>query len=802
MLRNYFITAYRNIKKNLSYTLINTFGLGVGIACVLTVFTIIDYEYSFDDWHQKKGNIYRYTTIFHGDHWTNYDGIVAYPTGKVLREEFPEIRNVVEFHGPMDERLSFIDPDGTFQIFRENDVLHTESSFFDLLDFQVLRGNKDDLDLPNKIFLTKSVAEKYFPDVNPIGQIIKYRNENSMEVAGIVEDPPKNTNLPFKVLISIASLRERDERMWTLWHMTWAYSAYVEVADGTDIAALNEKIDKVIDAYADPDDPEEWKKTEVSLQPLGEIHNDEKYGDGYHYVTPSMMIKTFIFLGLLILSAGILNFVNLSTAIAIRRSKEVGVRKTLGSSKGQLITQFMVETFFIVLSAVLIGFAFGQFLLDGFESAVSIVVYELSFGLNAIIFAIGLTILITLLAGFYPSMILSGYQPVDAIKNKITLSKGSGSFNIRRGLIIMQFALTSILIISALIISAQIDFVKNRDMGFDYQNVVIIDTPSESTKDPQGLMDLFQTKSYVQDACLGFAAPFAGNNWNNSYRIQGEENIDGNTANMKFMDENYLEFYDIKIIIGRNIKNQDINDSTYHVLVNQKLIASLGWNTPEEAMGRTLRVNDDYMKIVGVVEDFSLYDATNKVGASLMYYEKDQLKQLALRVNVSELQSLLPDIESTFNAYYPNELFEFSILKNQMDGWYAVEDLLSKVIRLVSFLAVVLSAMGLYGLVSYMANRNAKVIGIRKVFGATTGNILGIFTKEYFRLILVAFLFAGPMVYFLIQYWLEAYVYRITIGMHYFLMGFGLTLLIALLTVGYRSFIAAKANPIKSLRYE
>lgn len=802
MFKNYLITAYRNIKKNVSHTIINVIGLGIGLACVLTVFALIYFEYSFDNWHAQKDQVYRVGRVYYGDYGLSHHGIISYPHGKVLREEFPEIKKVVEFHGPKDDRISIIDNEGNFQIYRENDVLMTNSSFFEVLDFKIVKGNKDEFAQPNKAFLSESTARKYFKDADPIGKTIKLDNELSIDVIGVVEDSRKNTNLPYNVLISMETLQKRQPRIWQLWNMTWAYSAYVQVEKGTDITQLSIKIDQVVDKYANPEKPEIWEKTKINLQPLETIHTDEKYGDGQHYVTPSLIVYTFIFLAALVLITAILNFVNLNTAIAVKRSKEVGVRKTLGSSKSQLITQFLTETFLIVVLSMLLAFFISQILLDGFNNTLTIISYDLKITSEVIVFSVFTGLAITVLAGFYPSIILSGYQPAEAIKNSISIKKGSGSFNIRRTLIVAQFFLTSLLIISALIISEQMNYAKNRDFGFDPHNVVLISTPSESKKDPKGFLNIMQAKSYVSGGCLAFGAPMSYNNWNNQYKLPGTDEVDGHNANMKFIDKGYVDFYDIELVAGRNINEREINDSTYQVLVNKRLVDSMGWKSSDEALGKTLRVNNDQMEIIGIVKDFNIYGANRDLKPVMLYYEKEQLKEVALRIPTNELHLHLSDIQNAFTAYYPNELFEFEILKHQMDDVYIIENLLMNVIQIVAFLAIILSAMGLYGLVSYMANRSAKVIGIRKVFGATTSNILQIFTKEYLKLMLVAFVVAGPATYFLISIWMDEFVYRIAISPKFFIFGFLLTAIITLLTVGYRSYLAAKVNPVKSLKYE
>lgn len=801
MLKNYLVTAFRNLKNNLSHTFLNVMGLAIGLACCIVVFSIVNFEYSFDNWHDNKDNIYRYTSIYHGDNRTSYSGIVAYPTGKVLKEEIPEIEKVVDFQGPDDGKFSFVDAEGNAQVYREDRILMTNEHFFDVLDFKLISGSPEALKEPFNIFLSEDLAKKYFDGQDPIGKTITYDGEHNLTVVGVVENAPDNTNLPFDCLISFETLRETQPGIWNQWGMTWAYSIYVKVNPSADIKSLNVKIDEVLDKYRTEDD-EEASKTEVALQPLREIHTDEKYGDGYHYVTPALMIWAFVFLGALILGTACLNFINLNTAQAIKRSKEVGIRKTLGSSKSQLIGQFLMETFVIVAISMLLALSMGQYLIGQFNRLITSIDYNLHYTSEVIFFGTLMTLIVTFLAGFYPSMILSGYRPVEALKSKINIQAGSGNFNLRRSLVIVQFVFTTIMLIGTFIIAAQVDFMKNKEMGFDPDNVALLSTPDESDVDPKTVMEKLKTEPFVLDASLGFTAPLDWSNWNNSYILKGEEYIDGNNANMKFVDANYMDFYNIKLLEGQGIQEIYINDTTHKVVVTEQLLGTLGWNSPGEAIGRTLTNGRNEYMIVGVCENFSIGSNQYRSRPSILSYRPHMMYQIALKLPSENLSTYLGGIESIYREFYPNELFEISILNQEINERYMMEDLLHTVIRFVSILAILLSGMGLYGLVSFMANRNAKVIGIRKVFGASTSQILTIFTKEYVKLMLIAFVFATPATYYLMNIWIEEFHYRIPITAKYFLMGFAISLLIAVLTVGYRSLRAARANPIKSLRYE
>ncbi len=801
MLRNYFLTALRNFKNNKTYSLLNIFGLGIGLASCLFVITIIRFEYSFDNWHTKKDNIYRVVRHFYGDNGvTNFTGSLPYPTGDELVRSVPDLEKVVQLHGPTDEKIALKDALGNMQVFREKQVLYTDENFFDVLDFQIINGASGDiLKEPYKMFISEKIARKYYGELNPIGQVITMNGSDQIEIVGIVEDCPKNTNLPYEMIVSMPTLRKRMPDVFLRnWGMMWAYSNYVQVPANADISQIEQKIRETIVAHQKEVDR---AKIDFKLQPLEEIHNDERYGDFTNYVTPSLIIWAFVLLGSLLLGTACLNFINLSTAQAIRRAKEIGIRKTLGSQKLQLIIQFLMETLVIVSAAMIIGLTLGQVMISKFNEFLQDIHYDLSYDSTVLVFGLGLVLLVTLLAGFYPSMVLSGYKPVDALSNKINIKKGSGNFSLRRILVITQFAFTNLMLITTIIIASQMHYIKSKDLGFSQKNVVMINLPSDEPATQKAFLNRFKSESYVLDAVRSYGAPMSANNWNNSFYEDGGEYQDGNNSNMKFGDDNYLEMYQIPLIHGRMYNTEIATDTSGEAVVNRKFITRLSW-TEDEALGKKIHYGRRKLHIVGIMEDFHTSSLQGNLEPVTLAYDATIFNELDLLLANSPNTEIIASIESIFRSFYPEGLFELTILKDQIQDWYMMESLLHQIIQFVAIITILLSSMGLYGLVSFMATKNSKTIGIRKVFGASIPDILGIFVKEYVFLLLFAFLIAAPAAWWLCSLWLDEFTYRIDVSATYFITGFTLSILIALTTVGYKSYLAATSNPIKSLRYE
>ena len=805
MYRNYLTIAFRIFRLRPAYSLTNIFGLAIGITCCLVTYLLLHHELTFDQFHEKKDNIYKVVIDYKTDWGVNHYSTVTYSVAPLVRQSLPEFDKVLELQGPYQNTVSFTNESGNFQAFKEDYVLYASDLFFDMFDFEIIQGAASDaLKEPGKVYLTEKTAKKYFGSENPIGKAIQLQKDEEMAiVVGVVKNPPVNSSIPFDVLVSYETFKKRYPGIFRLENtMTWACSVYLEFPDNHNQEALQGKLTTTLRNYV-PDSPERYT---FKLQPLTDIHTNELYGNGTHYVVPNQLVIGLIALAILLIGTACLNFINLSTAQAVKRSKEVGIRKTIGGHRSQLILQFMTETFLIVFIATFMAFTFTQLLLSSLNDYLnSIIPYELSFSGSLLLFALVLMVGVTLLAGFYPSMVLAGYHPINAIRNTLTGNKNSGSFLLRKSLITAQFVFSILLITVTIIISGQIRYVNNMDLGFNKQDIVHINLTSNIVSNNKVVLlrDALQSKSYVKDVSSTADTPIGGGfGWNSDFKLPQGDYEDGMSASVKFVDEGFIDIYQIKLLAGENLRASTINDSTFYTLVNKKLLDKL--NVPvEEAVGMQIDFNGNlYARVVGVTEDFNTYSLKNEMHPVILAYRPTYLNGLSVKLEGKKLKEIRADLEKTFSEFFPTEYFDYFLLEDEFKEAYQLENILYKLVTVFTFLALIISIMGLYGLVSFMTARYAKMIGIRKVFGASTISIISIFLKEYLLMLLIAFLIASPLAYLIGREFISEFAYQITIGPVYFLLSLLIISIVAGLTVGRQSYNAASKNPVKSLRYE
>lgn len=797
MIRNYIKIAWRNLKRNKSYAFINVFGLSLGIACSIVIYTLVSYHLSFDTFHANKERIYRIVTEWH-DEEMGYSGAVPSPVGKAFRNEYTfaeKTARVIDYN----DALIAVPADKETKKFREsNGIVYTEPAFFDIMNFPLVKGNKQNfLSSPNSAAITEKLATKYFGEADPMGKVIRVNNKTDFIIKGILKDIPPNTDRNQEIYLSYQNLK--DQSTWLANDSSWGgvYSGsqcYVLLKPTTTAALANQGLQKIVQNNYTGRDQKVWH---FRLQPLSDIHFNTDY-DGQ---ADKKYIWALFFIGMFLIITACVNFINLATAQALNRSKEVGIRKVLGSLPNQVFWQFIAETALITLFALLLALGFGavalKFVNDLFKTEMSLHLFS---NFSLLIFLIMTGLLVTFLSGSYPGLVLARFQPVLALKSKLS-QKHIGGFSLRRVLVVTQFAISQMLIIGTIVIASQMSYSKNADLGFDKESIVTLPLPTADKVKMSTLKTRLSQVAGAEKITLCFEPPASGSNNNTGLRFANRNEDEHWSINEKYADDQYLSTFGIKLIAGRNIFPAD---TIREFLVNETFIRKLGLKSASDVLNKRLAINGGSTSgpIVGVVKDFYNYSFHNDIAPICIMSSSNNYRYAAIKINSRNLKPAMASFEKIWNETYPEYLFEYQFLDDRIAKFYEMDSIMLKMIEAFAGIAVLIGSLGLYGLVSFMAVRKTKEIGLRKVLGANIGNILWLFGKEFSRLLLIAFVIAAPIAWWAMDKYLLDFKNKIHIGAAIFLIAIGCTFLIAALTVGYRSIRAAIANPVTSLRTE
>jgi ABC-type lipoprotein release transport system permease subunit len=796
MLRNFLLTAWRNLKRNKTYAAINVAGLGLAIGCCLTTIVILRYEFSFDEFHAKAGRTYR---VVRNHPWWN-TGVTPYAAGAALRTEFPEL-TVAQMHGPSEYKISVPGPQGLPVPFKEDRALFADPQFLEIFDFRWEGApRRGVLGAPGQVLLTRKAANKYFAGQNPVGKTLLLADSIPLTVGGVLADPPANTSTPFSMLISYATLDRLHPGLRQDWDMTWHGVTYVTLPEGAAPGRYGPGLKLFEEKYvkAKPTDPPVY-----ALQPLRQVHTDARYGGGTHYVLPAELKWAFLLLGTIVLVTACFNFVNLSTAQAAMRAKEVGLRKTIGGTRFQLVGQFLTEAGLLVGVATLLGLTLSQFLLAQWNGLLTIISYNLSLDASVLPFVGILAVVVTLAAGFYPAWVMSGYRPVEALKNQLMTRKATGNFGLRKTLVVLQFTFSNLLIIGTLVAAAQLDFLKTSDLGFRRASVLTVEVPQGRETKLEGFRQALAGIPGVQGVSFHSAVPLSNSNTFTIFNVPGQPDKDAKQANGKAIDEQYLGLFGLDLVAGENVRPRPATDTIVQLLVNEELVRKAGMGDPAAAVGRLLRFGDARQgRIVGVVRNFYHQDFRAGMEPLLLTYQPGAFTSASITIAGPDAAATLKGVEAQFKAFYPDSVFVREWFDDHISRIYVVENLMYRLFSAIAVMAIAIGMLGLYGLVSFMAVRRSKEIGIRKVLGAGELHVLRLFLSEYALLLVIAFGMAAPLIYYGMNLWLQGFRYKIPLGPAFFAGGFGLSCLIALLTVGHRTWRAATANPVNSLRSE
>ena len=804
MIKNYFKTAYRNLKRNKSFTFINIAGLATGIAVCLVIFIVISYETSFDNYHKKKDRIYRVLTEYHHADAPDifYGKGVPTPLPSALRTNFPQAEKVATVYSEGNDQLLVLNNNGqSIKKFKEEaGVFFTEPSLFDIFDFKWLAGNASSLKNPNSVVLTKSIAEKYFGSwQSAIGKTLKWNNRDVLKVTGILANVPENTDLQLKVVIALGTGSTAAWSKSANWDGTTAsYGCYVLLPANVSASSFNAQLRAFVKQKKSPEN-----KDSHIIQPLSEIHYDTKTGDFSGRTISPGLIKALWLIGAFILLIACVNFINLSTAQAVNRSKEVGIRKVLGSNKSKLKIQFITETFLIVSMSVLLAAIIAILILP---FTAKVLDKPLSFDIAdcpaIILFLVSLAIVVTALAGFYPSILLSRFNPIDALKNKMTVA-GTKGISLCRGLVVFQFVIAQALIIGTLIIAKQMNYFTHQPLGFDKTAIVNIPFPADSigTSKLDYLRGQLSEIKGIQNISFSSNTPVEDDNdmWS-TFKFNHAVKETDFYAITKFADDKYLPTYKLSLVAGRNLQP---SDTAREFLVSEAVVRNLGIADAQKVLNKEINLWG-FMngQVVGVVKDYNDRSFRRGIDPVIITTSKRGYNQAGIKLITADISSAMGSIEKTWNQIFPEFVFEYKFLDDKIESFYQQESQLSQLYKIFAVIAIFLSCLGLYGLASFMAVQRIKEVGIRKVLGATATSIVYLFSKEFIILISIAFLIATPLAWYFMNKWLQDYVYRIDISWWIFITGGVASIIIALATVSFQAIKAAVSNPVESLRTE
>jgi ABC-type antimicrobial peptide transport system permease subunit len=809
MFKNYFKSAWRSIKKNKGFFALNFIGLYISVVACLLIGLIILHEISFDKSTNKNINIYRVVKTNTSPTGKTDGPVTPYPLATAMRAAMQDEKLISQIHFQRDALVSFNN-----KKFKEQNIVFADSVFPKIFSLIVKQGNiKRALAEPGYAILTEETAHKFFGNENPIGRRIKVSNLIDLQVAGVIANAPANTHLPYNMIVPYLSLK--SELIGGLPIEQWGLNAngftYIALSNQNQVKHVQTILASIAKDHLN--NKADGTFVKLSLQPVSDIHHNQLYAAG----NPSYTINySYLYLigaiGLFLILAACINYTNLSTALAIKKSKEVGVRKTMGATRTDITRQFLSETF-LLTAFVFLAAAFSiRLFLPPLNNFLDKNIPLNWFHINSSIFLISLWIFVSLSSGLYPSFVLSGFNPVTALKNKIIAPKNS-VVALRRGLVVFQFLTAQILIIGAIVVAKQMSFIQSQPLGFSRNNVVDIAIPENKAAQLKLLNDKLSLIPGISSISFSLGAPTADDNAFTSFNRREKYASEKIGVEIKAADKNYLKTYGLQLIAGRWYDEDDehnmadaIPDSLkrYVFVLNQTAVKALGFSSAQEALGKyvTFGMNDISAPVIGVVKDYntaSLHDAVKPVlmvEFPFFYYDA------GIKFNNGYSLATLSAIEKTWTSVYPDQLFESSFLEEHVASLYKNEKRTLQLFNLFTFLSVVINILGLVGLLSFMIEQKTKEIGIRKVLGASIQDISLILSKDFLRLIVIAFFIAAPVAWLLMNKWLQDFAYRTTISWWVFAVAVFSALVVTCIAVGFQTINAAIANPVKSLRTE
>jgi putative ABC transport system permease protein len=800
MFRHHLTSAFRLLSKVKLYSILNLLGLSIGLACFAVIGLWVKSELSYDRFHGKADRIYRVAAKYVDETSSNDVAVTGPPLAAALLKDIPEIEHAVR-----------IDPGDNLMMFGGKKFLEigiiADQSLFDVFDFKVLHGDRPSLlKEPFSVVLSESLAKKYFGDADPVGQsmtVFRFdRDGNGAEykVTGIVEDSPENSHIQFDFIISIKTAETVNPGMLQADAFpNGTYLTYVTLHPDADPSLVESKFPGLLETYIGPLMRERNFRLEYSLQPLTDIHLRSSLAYDVGERGSMSYVVIFATIGVMVLLLAGINYVNLSTAYSAARFKEVGIHKVMGAQRNQLVARYLTESWLLAIISLVIAFGWIELARPIFEDIAG----KTFHGLYTVS-SIGLLFIIAsvtgLLAGFYPSVVLSAFKPVNALKG---LQGGVSSALLRKVLVVVQFSITIILVIGIIVVQFQMTYIQDKDLGFDKDNLVVFGVHGDNDvqRGYQAFVDEVKQSPDVAGVTRSNTTIGNGLTFSTAVVEDVEGKKLGRPAYRVRVDYEYLDVYKIKLVAGRNFQPDNAADSTKSFIVNQAFIEAYGYEDPADAIGKPIQFNGANGQIIGVLKDFHFASLQHKVEPLAIWLLNGGFSRISIRVN-GDPQKGFSKVTAMWKKHFPSAVIQYSFYEDSLAGSYRAEDRFAKVFLVFSMISLAIACLGLFALVSYTVERRSREIGIRKVLGASITSILSMLSAEYLWLVGLSSLVAIPTGYYFMNEWLTGFAYHISLNAFMFIAAGIFVLAVAWGTVSLRTFRAASANPVKSLRSE
>lgn len=814
MLKNYFKVAFRNLWQNPGYSFINIFGLTIGLTCCLIIFQYVAFEYSFDRFHENDSELYR--VIMAGSRAGEEEGAGTFTPqalGSALEESIPEIKHFTRIAPDEPIVSSSSNPD---RVFEEKNVLFVDEEFMQMFTFPLMSGDLQSALKPGTILISQSAAKKYFGNENAVGEVLDITGQvnESFRVTGVFEDVPANSHLQFDLLLPIENLLQQGQYADEP-EDGWSYNnflTFIQINENSDIAAVNQKMTDVLMAHRGDILKERGFTIRLYGQPLKDVYlNSEVHAFGGlqgSYRT----VYFFSIIGIVTLLIALFNYINLATARSLDRSREVGVRKVIGAQRNQLISQFFFESALTNSIAILLAIVLAE-LLQPLANNLWETEVTLSFLTNPWlpITILGVFLFSTLLAGLYPAIILSSFKPVSSLKGKA--GSFASHYNLRRGLVVLQFSAAVVLIGGTTIVYHQLSYMRSLDLGLDLEQVITVPGPrvvpegTDITLSRQTLVEELRRQPGVRQVATSWSLPGQGFNWNGA-SLWRAENTEATAirAVATYIDTSFANLYDMKLIAGRGFDESTPSFGSQNpsdVLVNETTVHSLGFESPEEALDHPLNMGstNNKVRIIGVLEDFKWTSAHSEQD-NIIFGRTIAGGNISIKISTNNISGTIAAIQSIYTEMFPGNVFQYSFLDETFGEQYKADQRFATLFGVFAALAITIACLGLFGLASFTSQQRKKEIGVRKVLGASVLGIVSLLSKDFLKLVLAGFIIAVPVTWYIMNQWLTDFAYRIDIGLGVFLLAGSIAFSIALLTVSWQSIKAAMTNPVESLRSE